>query len=386
MRLGIISDCIHVKTKEGIAASEVHIFVRQMEALAVHFTTVVICCPFKENNFEKETTSYSSKKISFVELPEVGGDSFQAKLNLIKTIPIWIQAFRKVNKLSDIVYQRFPNNLNIPGFFYFYFKRKKVFATYTGTWENENKEPLTYSFQKWLLKKWFRGPVWVYSNKKKLTQNIFGGYSPSYSLKEWENELDQVENRINYLKNSKFSTLKLITVGALIGYKNQQYILNACLHLKNNGIPFHLKIVGDGPLRSTYEKFIQEAQLENEIQIIGSVNFLKLKELYRENDFVVQAPLSEGFGKVPVEGFFHGVIPVINNVTMASFLIGEDERGFLFDASIENDLANKLIEIYNHQQDLHIKIENGRKFAKNLTLESWSLETFKTIKDFFEKE
>ncbi len=49
-------------------------------------------------------------------------------------------------------------------------------------------------------------------------------------------------------------------------------------------------------------------------------------------------------------------------------------------------VIQKLIEIYNHQQDLHIKIESGRKFAKNLTLESWSLETFKTIKDFFEKE
>lgn len=386
MRLGIISDCIHVKTKEGYAASEVHIFVRQMEALATHFSSVVICCPFKENKFIKEVTTYKNNKITFVELPEVGGNSFFSKIKLLSAIPTWLSAFKKIDQQTDIVYQRFPNNLNIPGFFFFYFKKKKVFATYTGTWQNESKEPLSYSFQKWLLRKYFKGPIWVYSNEKKIAYNIFGGFSPSYSLNEWNEETNQVNTRIKKLQSANITTLKLITVGALINYKNQQYILDTCVQLKEKNIPFCLQIVGEGPLKNQYENFIQANNLEENIKLIGSLNFIQLRDLYRQNDFIVQAPLSEGFGKVPVEGFFHGLIPVINNLTMASYLIGENERGYLFNASTKNSLFQVLENIFFHPQDLHKLILNGREFAKNLTLESWASEYFTKATSFFEKK
>lgn len=386
MQLGIISDCIHVKTKEGYAASEVHIFVRQMEALASHFSSVVICCPFKENEFKREVTAYKNNNISFVELPEVGGNSFFSKLKLFITIPAWVSAFKKIDKQTDIVYQRFPNNLNIPGFFYFYFKKKKVFATYTGTWQNVAKEPLSYSFQKWLLRKFFRGPIWVYSNEKKLAHNIFGGFSPSYSLNEWNEETIQVNSRIEKLRSNNISSLKLISVGALIDYKNQQYILDTCLQLKEKQIPFSLVIVGDGPLKTQYENFITENNLKDNIKMIGSLNFSQLRDLYRQNDFIVQAPLSEGFGKVPVEGFFHGLIPVINNVTMASYLTGNNERGYLFNASNKNSLFETLENIFFNPQNLHKLVLNGREFAKKLTLESWASEYFNKVISFFEKK
>jgi len=116
MRLGIISDCIHVNTAEGNAASEVHIFVRQMEALAKHFDEVYICCPFKRYDGTTPVTPYTNSAIHFVPLPEVGGNNLAAKFKLLSTIPTWWKAFKTVDKLTDIVYLRFPNNLNIPGF------------------------------------------------------------------------------------------------------------------------------------------------------------------------------------------------------------------------------------------------------------------------------
>ncbi len=386
MTLGIISDCIHTKNQQGFAASKVHIFVRQMEALSVHFDKVIICCPFVLYQGEA-ITAYTNTNISFIELPNVGGSGFKAKWKLLTIIPTWLKAFSQLNKTTDIVYQRFPNNLNIPGFFYFWLKKKKVFATYTGTWEKNNTEPFTYTFQKWLLKKLFRGPVFVYALQENLTGKMYSSISPSYSIAEWDEETEQVKKRVEDCKANAQPQLKLISVGTLIWYKNQQYILNTCVQLKNANIPFQLTLAGEGELRSVYEIFIKQNDLNDHVILTGNINFGELRKYYRQNSFVVQAPLSEGFGKVPIEGFFHGLIPILNNLTLASYMTGSNnERGFLFDVNDEFSLFNLLSNVYNnmYKQQLPAMIENGRTFAQTQTLEHWSNQIATTINTYFE--
>lgn len=385
MKLGIISDCLHFRNSEGKVVTENHILLRQLEALSSYFTETLICCPFASFDQNKVVTTYTHSNIRFMELPEVGGNSIKEKGKLLTALPAWLKAFRQVDKFSDIVYQRFPNNLNLPGFFYFYFKRKKVFATYTGTWANYPSEPATYRFQRWLLTKYFRGPVWVYMDKQLSGNRIFGGISPSYSLSEWEEETVQVQQRIDRLKTSGLSILKLITVGTLIDYKNQLGILKACVILKRQNCPFHLTIVGDGPMRETLAQFIKDNDLCDHASIAGKKNHIELRALYRQHDFVVQAPLSEGFGKVPIEGFFHGVIPVINNIAMAKHMTGQLERGFLFDASDPGQLAEILTSLPSKNEDLPAMIEKGRAYAKSQTLEAWAADYYSTIINYFEK-
>jgi len=382
MRLGIISDCIHVNTADGKAASEVHIFVRQMEALSVHFDEVYICCPFKRYDGKTPVTTYTNPKIHFVPLPEVGGNTIGSKFKLLSTIPIWWKAFKTVDKLTDIVYQRFPNNLNIPGFLYFWLKKKKVFATYTGTW-GKHAEPVTYTFQKWLLKKYFRGPVWVYAELQKPEGNIHGGFSPSYSMSEWNEETEQVAQRIHRISQQGIQQLTMISVGTFIDYKNQQYILDTCLQLQQQQIPFHLYLVGGGPLMEQYRTFIEKHQLETNVTLTGKMNYGDLRKLYRQCDFVVQSPISEGFGKVPIEGYFHGATPIINNLAMAKYITGNGESGFLFDVNDKDALLKVLMEIKKDSHKLPQMISAGRNFAKALTLEAWAEGYYKTVTNYF---
>ncbi len=386
MKLGIISDCVHFKTTDGFVATENHIFLRQLNALAVYFDEVIIACPFIGFDANKTFSKYDPQKFKFIQLSNPGGNTFKAKLKLLSTIPEWLKAFKKIDKSSDIVYQRFPNNLNIPGFFYFYFKQKKVFATYTGTWKNEANQSKTYLFQKWLLKKFFRGPVWVYSPKDTLANNIFGGFSPSYTLQEWNEETDQVNNRIQYWETNKINCLKLVTVGSLNENKNQLYILETCVLLKQASIPFTLHIVGVGILKDKFQKFIEENKLENEVILTGALNYTSLRNLYRENDFIVQAALSEGFGKVPIEGFFHGLLPILHQSAMAPYFTSNGERGFLFNATNPKDLYKVLKQIYTAtlSNSLAEKIANGRKFVQTQTLENWASIYYSTVKKYFD--
>jgi glycosyltransferase involved in cell wall biosynthesis len=382
LRLGITTDCIHYKHADGRVGTENHILLRQFEQLGGHFPKTTIACAFGILD-DSKVISWYSKDFNFIELPVVGGMRLVDKVKIFTTIPKWINGFRKINKQSDIVYQRFPNNLNIPGFFYFYFKKKKVFATFTGTWPDYPGEPLTYRFQKWFLRKLFRGPVWVYISQKGKEPRIIPGFSPSYSQQEWEEESHQVKNRIKSIYSNGLPLLRLITVGTLIYYKNQLAIIKACAVLKTKGIPFTLKIVGNGPMFQELENYIKEQNLENEIEMVGKKNYQDLRVLYRQSDFVVQAPLKEGFGKVPIEGFFHGAIPILNNLSMAGYMTGNSERGFLFENGDGLKLAERLIEIKSKISLLPAMIEKGRAFAKIQTLESWANEYYAKVSEFY---
>ncbi len=383
MRLAIFSDCDHTKSPEGEIGSDVHILVRQMEALAAYFSEVHIFCPFIPYSKEIPITTYKNKNIHFLPLTSVGGNTLADKIKIIKQIPIWFKAYKKANSLSDIVYQRFPNNLNIPGFFYFFIIRKKVFATYTGTWDENQGQSFSYILQKWLLKHFYRGPIGVYSISNFLPSKIFKSFSPSYSLIEWNEEFDNVAEKVKSIINNGLPKLSMITVGSFIEYKNQQYILDTCLLLKNHEIQFHLFMVGDGVLRSQYQQFISDNSLGNQITITGKLNYTEVRKLYRKTDFVIQAPTLEGFGKVPVEGYFHGTLPIINNISLAGYLTQENTLGFLFSANEKKSLFDVLMFIQKHPNVVANRIQDSRLFAKQFTLESWAEEYNQRIKSYY---
>ena len=371
-KLAILTDCVHVFDAEGHASTENHIFRKQMEALAGQFEETLICCPFEINSADKVISRYTKTNIRFHPLPQVGGSRVADKIQLLKAFPAWFKAYKKADAFADIVYQRFPNNLNIPGFFYFYLKRAKVFATYTGTWQNYATEPYTYRLQKWLLKHWFRGPVGAYIQAGDETAKVFKSSSPSYSTAEWEEETIQVEERISRIESGAESIPVFITVGALVPNKNQQFILEVFAQLHKQGFSFQLHIVGDGPLKKTYADFITEHGLAEFVLLAGKKTDRELRTLYRRSDFLIQAPRVEGFGKVPVEGFFHGVVPLLSNVALASEMTGEGKRGYMFDIGDKAALVQLIKRVWQQKDKLATVIRNGRAYARYHTLDNWA--------------
>ena len=387
MRLGITSDCIHYRLKDGRVATMNHILKRQLDALAAYFEEVIICCPFIEMPADVSYSIYENKKFHFIASPKVGGDSLKDKIELIKTIPVWIKLFRVINKKSDIVYQRFPNNLNIPGFFYFLFKRKKVFATFTGSWDKDPVSSFSTRFQRFLLRSFFRGPVWVYTNKTSRTKRIIPGFSPSYSIEEWNEEIPCIEKRKTVLlSGDREKKLRMISVGTLCVRKNHSFILNTCLYLRKENIPFSLDIAGTGAKMEEYKNFIETHDLKDCVRLRGSLHSSELRILYRENDFVVQSPTSEPYGKVPIEGYFHGLIPVLSSSSiLANYITNGNRRGFTFDLTDEMSLFNVLKYCYfelTREKRIEM-IADGRAFVKNLTTDEWASEYVKEIKSYY---
>lgn len=369
-RLAIISDCLHTTNEDGSIATANHVYCRQMQALASYFEETLIVCPFVPKKTSSVVTTYTLPSIRFLQLPNAGGNSLSAKIRLLKTIPVWWRAFRKAFKSCDVFYLRMPNNLNIPGFFYFYFKHAPVFATYTGTWKNYKGEPKTYRFQKWLLKKFFRGPVWIYTNET--NNHLLPSFSPSFSEREWDAESAQVEHRKERLKKELLKRVVFISVGSLVPNKNHRFILDACKRLKEEDFSFYCYIVGDGYMLNEYEAFVKANGLEEVVCFTGRKTYEELQTFYRKADFIIQPTLAEGFGKAPIEAMCHGVVPLLSRTAMASEMTGDGLRGIIFDTENVGSLIRSIKKLSTEPDKLVSMIDNGRKYVKDQTLEKWA--------------
>lgn len=374
MKLGIISDCIHVRDKTGRIGSYNHVFVVQMNALAAHFSTTVFCTPVIDAGPETPPLSYYTQEgISFQPLPEAGGKTWRDKWHLLTMIPRWFKAFSLLGKQVDLIYQRFPNNLNLPGFFYIYFKRIPVFATYTGTWDGYKGESITYRLQRWILRNVYPGPVFVYNNMV-MHPRIFPTSSPSYSLKDWDAEQQMVEGKLHRIQNRPLNdALCLMSVGALTSYKNHMFLLNACVLLKKAGRPFELYIAGEGKLHNSLMAFVQTEGLQEQVHFLGIVPQNQLRTYYRKADFVIQPSIIEGYGKVPIEAMLHGAVPLLSRVSMHPFFVGSNkERGAVFELNKPENLVDALDSFVYDTSTWEKAILAGRDFSRNYTLEDWT--------------
>ena len=180
--LCVVTDCIHFSSNGRIGSNNT-ILIRQLDELFKYFNKITICCPFSNDDINNDIQFYEKTNIKFFFLKKLGGNSIQNKIELLLNIPKIIYQIHNASIDADFIYQRFPNNINLPGFFYTLFSNKKLFASYLGEWDG-NKGSITYLIQKYLLRYFYKGPVFIYdfSNKKKFITT----YSPSFYEVDWE--------------------------------------------------------------------------------------------------------------------------------------------------------------------------------------------------------
>jgi glycosyltransferase involved in cell wall biosynthesis len=125
-------------------------------------------------------------------------------------------------------------------------------------------------------------------------------------------------------------------------------------------------------LREVYKQKIKDYQLEQEITIAGKKTREELCELFKDQDFVIQMPYQEPYGKVPIEGLFFGLIPILSDIGVSAAFTGKGQHGFLCSPGDVNTLADILYSLYNNQHRFINMIDKGRAFAFHNTLEHWA--------------
>lgn len=134
--------------------------------------------------------------------------------------------------------------------------------------------------------------------------------------------------------------LRLISVGRLVEKKGYEHQLNIYRTLKEQGIPFRARIVGEGPLRHKLQKLIKKYELEDVITLLGAVSQECVLEQYTWADFFIFTGMiasngdRDGLPNVIPEAMACGVTVLTSNIEGALEAIQHGETGVC--CSLEN--------------------------------------------------
>ena len=87
-------------------------------------------------------------------------------------------------------------------------------------------------------------------------------------------------------------------VGRMVPVKGLDVLLEATAILRGRGVPIHVHLVGDGPLREGLEARVQALGLEDRMSFAGALTHEHLPDWYRAADLFVLPSRSEGLPNV----------------------------------------------------------------------------------------
>ncbi len=174
---------------------------------------------------------------------------------------------------------------------------------------------------------------------------------------------DYIQSRETYFDNE---VVQLLLCGGILPNKGQMEAIDAVDKLINNGIRnIHLKIVGSG--QKSYvlsvKNYISSKNLNDYIQVIDYTK--DLRTLRKNADIALVCSKREGFGRVTVESMLSELLVIGANSGGTKELIGNNQRGLLYQQGNSDDLAEKIEYAMNHKVEMTQLMKHAKNFAVN---------------------
>ena len=128
----------------------------------------------------------------------------------------------------------------------------------------------------------------------------------------------------------------ILFIGNLLPVKGLDVLVDACSHLKREGVDFSCLMIGQGPMRGQLERQIAEFQLQEQVRTLGPKPNEELPEWYRAATLFALPSRSEGLPTVlreaaacgtPFVASCVGGIPEIAHLVPSRLVQPEDARG-----------------------------------------------------------
>jgi glycosyltransferase involved in cell wall biosynthesis len=158
---------------------------------------------------------------------------------------------------------------------------------------------------------------------------------------------------------------RCMIVGALIEGKGQEESILALAYLKQRGIDAELIILGEG--LHGYRRHLQELILEHDLMcrvyfggwVDDSIAAMK------SADAVLICSKCEAFGRVTIEGMVAGKVVIGARCGATVELIEDGINGLLYNAGDPNDLANKIMYLYENRDVAERLGRNARLWVED---------------------
>lgn len=179
-------------------------------------------------------------------------------------------------------------------------------------------------------------------------------------------------------EKSKFSAPLLLYVGQLIPRKGILQLIAALSELKSQ--PWHLLIVGNGPLRQTIEERLRINQINDRVHLIGFQDKEKLVKFYALADIFVFPSLLDPFGIVVSESLASGLFTITSKYAGASWdLIKQGENGLIIDSKNIEELRSAIIKAIDIVSNRDFSREKIVRSIEHLTPTSYAQAFVKAI-------
>lgn len=171
-------------------------------------------------------------------------------------------------------------------------------------------------------------------------------------------------------------TLEIIHIGSLQPYKGQRYLIEACHHLQERGVPFRCRMIGGGEEQSDLANRIEALGLQSHVYLLGSKTQQEVARLLPQAHCYVQPSIIAPSGKmegIPValmEAMACRLPVVATAISGIPELVREGETGFLVPPADAQALADMLTAVYQQPERASYLAENGR----SLVLQSFMLQ------------
>ncbi len=164
--------------------------------------------------------------------------------------------------------------------------------------------------------------------------------------------------------------LDLLCIGSLMPYKGHRFLLEACRILLDRGVPFRLRLVGDGPLRMELTALADALELVDHVEFLGARSQEEVAELVATSNVYVQPSIltttgqMEGIPVALMEALAAELPAVSTALSGVPELIRPRETGWLVPPEDSGALADAVEEIRSDPANAHELAAQGRALVR----------------------
>lgn len=159
--------------------------------------------------------------------------------------------------------------------------------------------------------------------------------------------------------------LRILSVARLMPTKGFDDLIRSCRILKDKGVSFICKIIGEGPMEGKLKKLIRHLNLEDEVVLAGSLAQGEIIIAHRDTDVFVlvskrsrHRDVQDGMPLVLIEAMATGISVISTRLSGIPELIEDGVSGFLVEPKDYRALAERILL-------LNSNVELREKFALN---------------------
>lgn len=151
--------------------------------------------------------------------------------------------------------------------------------------------------------------------------------------------------------------------------EGHEYLISAAVELKRRGIDSKLLIIGDGKRRAELEDFAASLGAANNVVFTGKVPHDQVLEYYNLLDAFVIPRVDERAARLvtplkPYEAMATEIPLIVSNLPALIEIIGNESRGWSFEAGDAGALVSTLIEVFENPLAARTKAEIARRWVE----------------------